>query len=268
MDLNLEGKHVLVTGGTGGIGEAILSLLYEEGTKISFQYLKNEKKAHEIRNSYSNNRILGIQADLRKEIEVSKLFQKAVEKFGKIDGLVANAGVCFPENVITSEMSLEQWENTLKINLTGVFLCVREFFKNLKAKPGKYGSLVLIGSTAGKFGEAGYVDYSATKSALMYGLTRTWKNEIVNFAKYGRVNTVSPGWVFTPMSEETLEDKNTVRKILQTIPLKKIANVKDIAPIVVYLLSDKVAGHLSGENIMVDGGMEGRILFDPDEIKI
>ena len=165
-------------------------------------------------------------------------------------------------------MSLEQWENTVRVNLTGVFLCVKEFFVNLKEFQQDNASLILIGSTAGYFGEAGNADYSATKAALMYGLTKTWKNEIISFASLGRVNTVAPGWVVTPMAEETLEDEQKVRKILQTMPLQKIATPFDIASLVVFLLSDKAASHINGETIVVAGGMEGRVLFDIDQTNL
>ena len=146
---------------------------------------------------------------------------------------MANAGIWPHDDLLTADMSLEQWENTLKTNLTGVFLCVREYFRNLKEYPKDTASLVLIGSTAGLFGEAGHADYSATKAALMHGLTKTWKNEIIHYAPLGRVNTVAPGWVITPMAEESLKNEELVKRTLQTIPLRKMALPIDIANIVV-----------------------------------
>ncbi len=268
MDLELNNKHFVVTGGTGGIGEAILSLLSKEGARINVQYFTNVGKVKELETLYKDHSVNFIQCDLRQEEEVKKFFEKSVKHFGRIDGLIANAGIWAEEYTLTSEMSLKQWENTIQVNLTGVFLCVKEFFINLKNHPGNNASLVLIGSTAGMFGEAGQADYSATKSALMYGLTKTWKNEIVSFAQLGRVNTVAPGWVSTPMAEKSLKDKQVVRKILQTIPIQKIAKPLDVAFSVVFLLSDKAAGHINGETIMVHGGMEGRVLYDKNQTKL
>ncbi|NPD87846.1 MAG: SDR family oxidoreductase [Asgard group archaeon] len=268
MDLKLGNKHFVITGGTGGIGEAIISLLYKEGAKISVLYFKNIQKARELAESYNNQNINFIQCDLRKEDEVKKFFKTSTEHFGRIDGLVANAGIWVSDSILTSKMSLKQWENIIQVNLTGVFLCVKEFFLNLENYPEDNASLVLIGSTAGLFGEAGHADYSATKAALMYGLTKTWKNEIVSFAKLGRVNTVAPGWVNTPMAKESLKDDKVVRKILQSIPIQKIATPFDIASLTVFLLSDRVASHLNGETIMVHGGMEGRVLYDIDQTKL
>ncbi|MBY9001756.1 MAG: SDR family oxidoreductase [Candidatus Heimdallarchaeota archaeon] len=269
MDLQLKGKHILVTGASGGIGRAIVKLLYEERASITLQVFQNIDGARNFLLEYKEKeRINLVKADLRKEADVSNLFAIANEKLGRIDGLVANAGIWPNEAKFTSELSLEQWNNTLNVNLTGVFLCVKEFFKNLQEYPENQASIVLIGSTAGLFGEAGHADYSATKSALMYGLTKTWKNEIVHFASEGRVNTVAPGWTYTPMAEGSLKNKEEVKNILQTIPLRKIASVDDIASAVLFLLSDKFSGHISGETLMVDGGMEGRRLFNKDQISM
>ncbi|MCE7741791.1 MAG: SDR family oxidoreductase [Candidatus Heimdallarchaeota archaeon] len=268
MELKLKDKHILVTGGTGGIGRAIVELLVLEGAKVSIHFHKNTAKAQELQNKHISGKVVLLKGDLKIESEVKDVFSKATNHFGRIDGLVANAGIWAPTSKLTTELDLEQWKNTLDVNLTGVFLCVKEFFKNLIQYPDSNASLVLIGSTAGLFGEAGYSDYSATKAALQYGLTNTWKNEIVNFASLGRVNTVAPGWVLTEMAEKSLEDKEALKKILQTIPLKKIAKPEDVARTVVYLLSDHAAGHISGNTLLVHGGMEGRVLFDKDDISI
>ena len=125
----------------------------------------------------------------------------------------------------------------------------------------------VVGSTAGEFGEAWYSDYSTSKAGLT-GLLLSLKNEIVHLAPRGRVNLVNPGWTLTPMAEGRLENKESVAHILQTIPLRKVATPEDIASTMVYLLSDKLAGHVSGQTITVAGGMEGRVLFTPDETHI
>lgn len=268
MDLNLEGKHILVTGGTGGIGSAIVDQLIEEKARITIHYHSNVLKADEIQQKYDSKHIFLVQADLRKEEDIDNLFLLANEHFGRIDGLVANAGIWNSESTLTSELSLDQWNNILNVNLTGVFLCVRSYFRNLIKYPGKFASVVLIGSTAGYFGEAGHADYSATKAALMYGLTKTWKNEIINYAELGRVNSIGPGWVLTEMAMKSLEDKEHIKKILQTIPMQKIAKASDVASMVLFLLSNKVSGHLNGETILLSGGMEGRVLFDKTAINL
>ena len=268
MNLGLENAHVLVTGGSRGIGYAISQVLLREGAKVTVHYNKNKVKAERLLQEFPRERIYFGKADLRIEEEVISLFENSIKALGPIDGLVANAGIWPEQYTLTSDMTLEQWENTIKVNLTGVFLSVREFFKNLREYPREDASIVLIGSTAGKYGEAGHADYAATKAALMYGLTRTWKNEIVKLAPRGRVNTVAPGWIYTEMAENSLQDHELVKRILQTVPLKKIGKPSDIAQIVTYLLSAKAAGHITGQTLMVEGGMEGRVLHSPEDIDL
>jgi NAD(P)-dependent dehydrogenase (short-subunit alcohol dehydrogenase family) len=240
-------------------------VLREEGARVTLHYNTSSKQAQKILDDHKEGVFL-VQGDMREEEDISRIIQEATKAFGRIDGMVANAGIWPEENLFADEMELEQWENTLKVNLTGVFLMVKEYFKHLRTLPDEKASIVMIGSTAGKFGEAGHADYSASKAA-MHGLTRSWKNEIVKYATHGRINTVGPGWVKTPMAEESLKDTKLVTKVLQTIPLRKVATARDIADIVVFLLSER-AGHINGQTIMVDGGMEGRILFEPDEIDV
>jgi NAD(P)-dependent dehydrogenase (short-subunit alcohol dehydrogenase family) len=163
-------------------------------------------------------------------------------------------------------MPFEQWQETLSVNLTGAFLCAKHFFGNLKKFPGDDASLVLVGSTAGEIGQARYCDYSVSKAGLR-GLLMTLKNEIVQLAIGGRVNLVNPGWTVTPMTEGELSDKEMVSRILQTIPLRKVATPSDIAHAILYLSSDKLAGHVSGQTITVAGGMDGRVLFSRDEVE-
>jgi len=169
------------------------------------------------------------------------------------------------EGKAIQEMTLDQWERTLRVNLTGTFLCSKYFFANLEKYSGNTASLILVGSTAGVFGEAWYVDY-ATSKAAMHGMMMSLKNEIVHLAPKGRVNIVHPGWTMTRMAEEALTDKDMTRRILQTIPMRKTAVPEDIAGAILYLASDKLAGHVSGQTITVAGGMEGRVLFTQEEI--
>jgi len=268
MDLNLTEKHILLTGGTGGIGKAIIDQLVEEEARVTIHYNTNIVSATEIQNKYDSSNVFLVQGDLRKEEDIENLFFLANDHFGRIDNLIANAGIWSSESTLTSELSLDQWNNTLDVNLTGVFLCVRAFFRNLIKYPGKSASIVLVGSTAGFFGEAGHADYSASKAALMYGLTKTWKNEIIHYVDFGRVNSVGPGWVLTEMVGESLNDMEEVRKILQTVPMQKVATATDVANTVLFLLSDKASGHISGESLLVSGGMEGRVLFDKSHVDL
>ena len=158
------------------------------------------------------------------------------------------------------ELSLERWEATLRQNLTATFLTARGFLKEV-ARTG-HGSLVLVGSTAGLFGEAGHADYAAAKSAIQVGLLRSLKNEIVRVAPLARVNAVAPGWTESPMTRGHV-DPELVRQISRTMALRKVAQPEDVAAQVLVLASDVLSGHLSGQLVTVAGGMEGRTIH-PD----
>ncbi|OLS20571.1 MAG: 3-oxoacyl-[acyl-carrier-protein] reductase FabG [Candidatus Heimdallarchaeota archaeon LC_2] len=269
MKTGLSNKTILVTGGLGGIGIAIVNILIEEKANIVLHYHTKRDNYNEIEHKMQDANIdfLMIQADLRNENEVEAMFDEATKKFRRIDGLVNNAGIWPEKSTPILDMKLDQWENTLSTNLKSIFLCSKEFCKNLKMNKGDFGSVVLIGSTAGVFGEAGHIDYSSSKAAL-HGFMLSLKNEIVQIARYGRVNIVSPGWTLTRMAENELQNNDGVIRALQTIPLRKIASAPDIAKSVVHLLSDELSSHISGQNIVIAGGMEGRLLHEKDEIDV
>lgn len=263
MDLNLEDKHILVTGASGGIGRETVKAFLGENAVVTATYNTNRRPLEDLPEKYPK-KIKIIKVDITHEHSVKNLFDEAESEFGRIDVLVANAGIAHGPSPV-HEMSLGQWQETMNVNLTGSFLCAKYFFKNIKRNPSESASLILIGSTAGIFGEAKYVDYASSKAAL-HGLMMSLKNEIVHLAPKGRVNLVNPGWTMTPMAESTLQDPEEMNRILQTIPMQKVAVPSDIAHTVLMLASDTVAGHISGETISVAGGMEGRVLFSLDNI--
>jgi 3-oxoacyl-[acyl-carrier protein] reductase len=131
---------------------------------------------------------------------------------------------------------------------------------------------VLIASTAAVFGEAGHADYASAKAAIAFGLTRTLKNEIARIAPHtkdycgGRVNCVCPGWTIVPRNARKLSDAAIVRKVTATMALPQIARPDDIANTTVFLSSDRLARHITGQTVIVAGGMEGRWLWQPDEV--
>jgi 3-oxoacyl-[acyl-carrier protein] reductase len=265
MDLGLQNKVILITGATGGIGYSAVQKFIKEGAKVVAHFFQNDDKAKEMRDKWKAN-LYTVKADLAQELHVVEMFQEILGKWGKIDVLVNNAGIWPNEDQNIFEMSASRWKKTLATNLDSAFYCCREFLKQLKTNSCDYGNIVNIGSTAALFGEAGHIDYSSSKSALTYGFTLSLKNEIVKVAKFGRVNAICPGWVNTPMSADALEDVDGVHRVLQTVPLRKIATPEDIANQILILASDKVSGHITGEKVTIAGGMEGRVLFTKDEI--
>lgn len=269
MKTGLENQTIVVTGGLGGIGIAVVEILIKEQAKIVLHYRTKRENFDEIEQKMQNANIdfLMIQADLNEETQVTDLFNQVTEKFGRIDGLVNNAGIWPEIHTPIHEMKLSQWQKTLQTNLQSIFLCTKEYMKNRFHHQGEFGSIVLIGSTAGVFGEEGHIDYSSSKAAL-HGFMLSLKNEIVRIVRYGKVNIVSPGWTLTRMAENELKNHAGVTRALQTIPMRKIAKAGDIAKSVVHLLSDELSAHISGQNIVVAGGMEGRLQHEKDEIDI
>ncbi|MEA2070115.1 MAG: SDR family NAD(P)-dependent oxidoreductase [Asgard group archaeon] len=267
MDLELEGKTALVTGASGGIGDATCRLLAQEGVEVIIHYHSNKERAEALAEEIGKQAMV-IQANLSEEKQVLNMFSKIEQKKGRLEILICNAGIWPEEYVEVEKMSFDRWKHTLAIDLDSVFLCCRSFVQQLRKFDGETASIILVGSTSAVFGEAGHADYSAAKAAIAYGLAKSLKNEIINVARLARVNVVSPGWTVSPMTEKFLDDTNGIKHVLKTVPLKKMAQTKDVAHMIVVLASAKASGHISGEIITIAGGMEGRVLHLPDEIDI
>ena len=216
-------------------------------------YYRGEERARALSEELSGAPIA--QADLTIESDVERLFDDAREALGRVDVCAAIAGVWPSEDVPVWNLPLERWEETLRANLTATFLVARGFLREVERNG--HGSLVLVGSTAGIFGEAGHADYAAAKSAILGGLLLSLKNEIVRIAPRGRVNAVAPGWTESPMTRG-LVDADRVRALSRTMALRKVAQPEDVAAQVVVLASDVLSGHVSGQVVVVAGGMEGR----------
>jgi 3-oxoacyl-[acyl-carrier protein] reductase len=191
------------------------------------------------------------------EADADRLFRDARETLGRLDVCAAVAGVYPSGDVPVWELDLERFERTIRENLTATFLTARGFLRELA--PAGTGALVLVGSTAGRFGEAGHADYAAAKAAIQGGLLLSLKNEAARLGPGVRVNAVAPGWTASPMTRGLLEEDD-VRRITRTMPLRKVATPEDVAAQVVVLASERLSGHVTGELVTVAGGMEGRVL--------
>ena len=257
METGLGGKRVLVTGGAGGIGSACVRAFAGEGARVAIHYRTSAERAQQLAAETGG---VALQADLTMEDEVDGLFEAAEKELGGVDVCAAVAGFWPRMDEPVWELPLERWEATLRANLTATVLTARGFLRLVERQG--HGSLVLVGSTAGRFGEAGHADYAAAKAAIQVGLLLSLKNEIVRIAPRGRVNAVAPGWTYSPMTRGEL-DPELVDRLSRTMALRKVAQAEDVARAVVVLASDELSGHVTGELVTVAGGMEGRTVHEP-----
>ena len=257
METGLRDKGVIVTGGAGGIGSAIVRAFAAEGARVGIHYRTSKERAEALAEQTGG---IPLHADLTDEAEVAAMFEEAARLLPRLDVLVANAGEWPSADQPVWELSLDRWRSTIAENLDTVFLSCRAFLAHV-AGTGE-GNIVIVGSTAGLFGEAGHSDYAAAKSALIGGFLKSLKNEIVRIAPNGRVNAVAPGWTKTEMTRDALADPDLEPRVTRTMALRKLGLAEDVARTVVALASDEISGHVTGEVISVAGGMEGRVLHD------
>jgi len=257
METGLEGLGVVVTGASGGIGAACALAFAAEGARVVVHYHRGEERARVVADELGG--VTLVQADLTTEDGAERLFTEARAALGTVDVCAAVAGVYPAEDVPTWELELERFEQTLAQNLRATFLTARGFLREA-ARTG-VGALVLVGSTAGRFGEAGHADYAAAKSAIQGGFLLSVKNEAARLGSRIRVNAVAPGWTVSPMTRGLLADEE-VHRITRTMPLRKVATPEDVAAQVVVLASERLSGHVTGEVVTIAGGMEGRVLHE------
>ena len=258
MDTGLRDKRVLITGASGGIGSACARAFAAEGARVALHWHRGEGRVRALAEELDGAR--AFRADLTAEEQADHLFAEVTEAFGGLDVCAAVAGVWPSEDLPVWELPLERWRATLDANLTSAFLTARGFLREV-ARTGQ-GNLVFVSSTAGVVGEAGHADYAAAKGALASGFLLSLKNEAVQVAPRARVNAVAPGWTASTMTRRELADAAFVDRATRTMALRKVATPEDVARQVVVLASDELSGHVTGQVVLVAGGMEGRVLHD------
>ncbi len=247
FEIDLSGKRALVTGGSRGIGAAIVDHLSRAGADVAIGFATRSNDAERVAAGARSHGVkaVAIAADISTRDGSERLVRQAIEQLGGLDFFVGNAGIWPPEDVALSDMTDEQWERTIRQNLDSIFFTTRAAIRVM----GTGGSIVLISSTAGQRGEAFHADYAASKGAVI-SMTKSLAVELG--PSNIRVNCVAPGWVDTEMVKDATAEEGRER-IVSGIPLRRIATADDIAGPVLFLCSS-LSRHVTGEILNVNGG--------------
>jgi 3-oxoacyl-[acyl-carrier protein] reductase len=245
--MTLKNRIAIVTGGSRGIGKAIAMKLAKEGAIVIFTYQSNEAKANETLQSLKllNEQSMMYQVDITHQEDLMLFSEKVMNEFGRVDILVNNAGIT--EDGLMLRMTDDQMFRVIETNLMGVWRTSKVFLKALLKS--EYGRIINISSVSGILGNAGQSNYSASKAGVI-GLTKSMAREFAT--KQVLVNAVAPGFTLTDMTTRLSE--KMVDNAIQMIPLKRMGHVDEIASVVRFLASDE-ASYITGQTIIVDGGM-------------
>jgi len=245
--INFENKNVLVTGGSRGIGKACVEFFLKAKANVAFTFQRAKKEAEKITSvNKSSSMLKYYKMDLSNAEEIEKVIGSILKDFEHIDVVVNNAGIW--KEAAIDRMTLEQWNETININLTSTYLIAKLLVPAMKKN--RFGRIINIASTAGQRGEAFHSHYAASKGGMI-SLTKSLASELGMYNI--TVNCVAPGWVITDMTTDSLADTGTNRKVLEDIPLNKIAQPEEIAGPVLFLASN-LASHITGEILNVNGG--------------
>lgn len=248
MNLTLDSKVALITGGSRGIGAAAVRMFVAAGAKVVFNYQSAQAQAEDLVRACGKENCRAVQSELSTTESAQQLVSSATSAFGHLDILVANHGIWPPDDAPVNQMSDEQWHRTIAVNLDSVFGLVKHSVGQMKKQGG--GHIVLVSSTAGQRGEAFHCDYAASKGALI-SMVKGLSTELARDRIY--VNCVAPGWVDTDMSAAALNDPPTSEKVIRGIPLGRVGTPEEIAGPILFLCTP-YAGFITGEVLNVNGG--------------
>ena len=240
----------MVTGGSRGIGAATVKLLAAAGASVVFNYHRNAHAAKAVEKAVAEagGTALAVRADVSKMAGATLLIDSAVQKFGRIDTLVANAGIWNAEPAPIDKMTEEQWDEMMAINLKGVYTVIRQATSHMIRQ--KSGRIIVVSSTAGQRGEAFHTHYGASKGGAI-SLVKGLSTELASHNIL--VNCVAPGWVDTDMCLSVTTDPAELNRVSAGIPLRRLARPEEIAMPILFLASE-MASYITGEILNVNGG--------------
>jgi 3-oxoacyl-[acyl-carrier protein] reductase len=253
IQLSLNDKVALITGGSRGIGAASVRMFVAAGAKVLFNYQQAREQSERLVSELGSQQCAAVPWDLSDAESAGGLVEATVQKFGRIDIVVANHGVWEATDMPIDRMPPAQWRRTLAINLDAVFSLTKNAVAQMKTQGksrGVAGYIVLVSSTAGQRGEAFHCDYAASKGALI-SMVKGLSTELAADGIY--VNCVAPGWVATDMSAPALKDRKASQDILARIPLGRVASPEEIAGPILFLCTPH-ASFITGEIFNVNGG--------------
>jgi glucose 1-dehydrogenase len=254
---SLKGQKTLVTGANSGIGEGVARALAAAGADVVVNYVSHPEDAERVVAELKTQGVtaMAIRADVSREAEVRSMFEEMIGAWGTIDILVSNAGLQRDAPLV--DMTLEQWNTVLGVNLTGTFLCVREAAREMIRRGPRpevsraTGKIVCISSVHERIPWAGHVNYAASKGGMMLFM-QSVAQELAPHRI--RVNSIAPGAIQTPINTAAWETPEALERLLTLIPYGRIGRPADIGKAVVWLASDD-ADYVHGQTLFVDGGM-------------
>jgi 3-oxoacyl-[acyl-carrier protein] reductase len=248
--IRLDGKVAVITGGSRGIGAATVKLFAEAGAHVVFNYFRHRRAAEEVTRAARRFGVeaIPLRADLRRMRDAKALVGRALKEFGKVDVLVANAGIWSQDDIPIERLTERQWDAMMAVNLKSVYSVIRYAVAAMKRR--ETGRIIAISSTAGQRGEAFHAHYAATKGAVI-SMVKGLSTELAPHNIL--VNCVAPGWADTKMSQPVLRVPRLRRWVYRQIPLGRVATPEEIAGPILFLASD-LATFMTGEIVNVNGG--------------
>jgi glucose 1-dehydrogenase len=250
MDVHVNGKRVLVTGGNSGIGEAMARAFADAGGDVAVNYVSNEPAANRLVAEIKGKgrRSMAIKANVAEEHEVTQMFDALDRAWGGIDVLLDNAGID-GKHMLSFEEGQPDFKRVIAVNLVGAAMCAREAAKRMVRQ--RRGVILFTSSVHQRIAWSGHAEYAATKA----GIDMMMQTMAQEMGPYGvRVLSVAPGAVATPINEAGLTDKTWQEDINKKVPLQRIGQPEEIASVALFLASD-LAGYVTATTVFVDGGM-------------